>query len=548
MSNNLIIVSSKPLLRIKNLMNLVEEEEGYNVFEASDSDSAIDEAQKLESSVVLFFINQIENINDIIELSGALYDEIENNEIKVVVVSYAKHGNLKSILNKIGVDYVFSGRADLEIVRKSIGVCFNKMEKQQKSLKKHEEQLANLKIPQSVTKVEVVGTMETPFDYFVSEGKKSYKRVIGEWEIELTGPSLNVGTWIRSRREEYRAQRVWEYITHTKTHELFKGQEGTWFYSGKRPKYKDDKWIFKGERPVLYYKDGLEEEFKIQNKDGGATLLIRDNNIKEKEILKLIYESYRSRPVGDTISYELPNLEKKEVELPIPSVSARAIFQPVETKQERIDFIEECVRDKRDATVWTAKQKIVTKGIIKHKEGEDYLIEWNYDQENTKLIKEIANKKHKMVYSKMDLPHGLVFFPIKAPQINYGENFLNIKLPDEMWKVQRRRYFRLEFKERNRISCLFKFGGISIHCKIMNISAGGCAFEFESDFELELDDVLEEVTFKILTDTLVTAGEVKWTGKKNRKLQAGVKFLNLNEADENFINRYVLENSFHSQR
>jgi DNA-binding NarL/FixJ family response regulator len=136
MSNNLIIVSSKPLLRIKNLMNLVEEEEGYNVFEASDSDSAIDEAQKLESSVVLFFINQIENINDIIELSGALYDEIENNEIKVVVVSYAKHGNLKSLLNKIGVDYVFSGRADLEIVRKSIGVCFNKMEKATKEFEK----------------------------------------------------------------------------------------------------------------------------------------------------------------------------------------------------------------------------------------------------------------------------------------------------------------------------------------------------------------------------------------------------------------------------
>ncbi len=153
MIKNLLIVSNKPLLRIRNITSIYSGREGYKIFEAFDADTAINESKPLERLVVVFFINQFSVLNDIIEIAGHFYDELESQKVKIIVISYIKHATLKLTLNKIGVDYIFSSSAQLPVIEKAINVCFSEIEKHIESQEKIKQIVKNLAIPQATAQI-----------------------------------------------------------------------------------------------------------------------------------------------------------------------------------------------------------------------------------------------------------------------------------------------------------------------------------------------------------------------------------------------------------
>jgi hypothetical protein len=310
MTKNILIVSSKPLLKLKKIKSRLKDEADFEFFSSKNTDEALEKAAILDNITIIYVMTSLSELSSIIELCGNLYDHLEDNNIKIIVISYVKHSNLKSILKKVGVEYLFSSDNEPSEITRATLQCFKKMAKYHDTQRAIKDRFRDVDIPKGVTKVLLQEPLEMPFDYWITDGKKDFKRIMGEWQISLLGPNLNLGTWVKSRNKELRAEGAWEWVIQSKDFPLFTEQKGTWVYFGERPQLKDDRWLFRGEYPELvYFEKGEIAEIKITHQDGAATLIVSRNSSNEDECRTLIYKSFgdKESTVAEVINYQMPS-------------------------------------------------------------------------------------------------------------------------------------------------------------------------------------------------------------------------------------------------
>mgnify|MGYP002623440550 CR=1 FL=1 len=391
--------------------------------------------------------------------------------------------------------------------------------------------------------------METPFDYFLHEGKSSFKRVMGRWHFNLIGPSLNLGTWIKTRREPYKGKNVWEFIFHNKANELFHEQDGTWIFEGLRPYFKDHKWFFESEKPLLIFVNEFGEEKKVTTRIAGTFLVFKNNSSSVALNLEKIKKSLDLSENENKVLYKNLLFKNEDEAILVSSVENNEVFEIIKSRELRKSYIDESIYEKKMMTIWTSGKEIISHAQIDNLNKEDeYSIRWSKSENNKKILKEIANGKHQTIYSKIDLPRGLIFFPIYSPTLLNNHQEVAVKLPEKMWRVQRREYFRLEYtKESNVPFCQIAFGKSRFKVQIANMSAGGLAVYCEKlDEDLYLNREISEVLMKINGQQYKTRARIKWCrlNKKSQRLAMGLEFLDFSKGIKMLLDNYVLENTY----
>ncbi|MBL7665382.1 MAG: PilZ domain-containing protein [Bacteriovoracaceae bacterium] len=372
--------------------------------------------------------------------------------------------------------------------------------------------------------------MKCQYNYWQAEGRKSFRRLLGRWEIELLGPSLYTGSWVKrstlsTKRTEY------EWLYYNKEHELFAGQEGKWIFAGDRPQLNSDKWKFTGTAPELYYQDGDKREYKILTKEQGAVLEVA-NEVENRELKSRIYNTYRVQYNSD---YETPKEPEKESFLDLTEQYSEDLFEMVSDKKKIGQYLLEAQNEERNILVWTPHRQHKISAKIKYNTS---TVEFELKESNPAIEQSINFANHKYLYSKIDLPKGLVFVPIKTPKVRDGR--ISVSKPELVWKVQRRKWHRLNLEKSNVLSQVSNEDENQT-AQLCDISAGGARIKLKQGDHLVNE--IKQIKFKLNDKEIVSDVEVCWLDTQGEQPTVGLRYVNLSADASRHINLYVLEKS-----
>ncbi|MGK0367883.1 MAG: hypothetical protein ACI9QD_001023, partial [Thermoproteota archaeon] len=112
-------------------------------------------------------------------------------------------------------------------------------------------------------------------DIWILENADDCKNVLRRWLIKIVGPSPYVGKWVQFPSENNQRLTFWKFIIESKSSEMLIGSEhGLWCFDGLKPDFdwKENKWIFSGGKPSLFFEDDGQDHFRFKFDNGSLIL------------------------------------------------------------------------------------------------------------------------------------------------------------------------------------------------------------------------------------------------------------------------------------
>lgn len=228
-------------------------------------------------------------------------------------------------------------------------------------------------------------------------------------------------------------------------------------------------------------------------------------------------------------------------------------FVPVDDPKEALLLLKEGAKTLASAMVWTKNQEEVVNthfATISEEEGVIYM--WVPPAFDPKTFSQhLAELGTTECYFSVSLSRANVFF--RAVFTGFDSGGMKFKLPEKVFKVQRRKDFRLPIIDGFVMKVEFQdplFPEARLTKKVIDISAGGLAFVADTSEEpmYHAGLVLKKMTFtvdrrKIEVDAEVRHKREQPQGARIPGFKVGVIFVNLKPADADHIAKYVLQES-----
>jgi hypothetical protein len=228
-------------------------------------------------------------------------------------------------------------------------------------------------------------------------------------------------------------------------------------------------------------------------------------------------------------------------------------FVLVESKKETETFLQEGVRTFASTILWTKNQETVINTYLTSLDpdhGEIFV--WLPKEVDPVMFRTALLKSGNLdIYFSVSISRANLFF--KAELLGFEPGAFRFKFPREVYKVQRRKDFRLPVPDGYTVYVDLPdptLKGVRYKRKILDISAGGIAVlgTLEEEAVYAVGQKLENVKFKLRTRDITIHCEVRYvksysiTGK-NLGVKIGLQFINLKNSEAQFIAAYVFEES-----
>lgn len=543
-----IVTNQVDYALIRKLVSSLERDWSYNVIKAS-SISSYEATAQFNGGIIVFYASSPDDVKDLIK-----YFEILNTKTtRVIVVSKSNSPKVEKLLTSAGASDYYHISAPVKNIIRSIEEQFSSISEKDRAI------------------IKEIAAMSLRADCWFLEMPDHIKKINGFWCIYLIGPGPNTGIW--QRCEEFGKDEYWEFVPKDPMHDTLKGEEGSWFFKGNKPKFENCHWQFVSKKPhLMYFLNGITEVHKFKLESKGLILAVARNSQYVKNKLPKIEESQlalyeyakKAKSIDDLkgeISSEFterihlklvgkPIKEKKKVEISFDTKSKH--FTMIETLKEKKRYLSKLTKNENELTVWTKGQKIVLEALANQiKEGQ-YSINFKNVDEGKNLIGGLESGDIESAFVRGDLSEVSVFFTLDGP--TFDINSIKILVPNLMWKVQRRQYSRLKLDGRKQVKATLKIIGknrvFTISAPIRNIGAGGIAVLIDESHQslFTPGKMIKEIKFFLNEELIFTSANIKWKGHLRKKDQLanynyclGLEFIYIAQRDIDYIQRYVLE-------
>ena len=393
-------------------------------------------------------------------------------------------------------------------------------------------------------------------DFWVLRGKDEVKKIMGNWCIHLIGPSPSAGQWVRI------SSALWRWSPDPRIDDMFTKESGHWFFTGQKPKFENLSWTFIGESPKLQFchdETVLATKLKALNEQ---IISIARNPFYTADLLKemrghLKHFVARTKEAGSDIekalrvedSFFLPEKGEKSIQY------LSEIFTLINRGREVHDFLEEACLSGVDVLIWFKGEdrpwRTAVKGI--HGETRSFSLELLGSKRSHQFLNKIEKMGETSVFVSFGSRRARIFF--RTELLGGMSNELELKIPDKVFEVQRRRNTRFGFPEEHTLPVVVD--GVDSNNKLIrlngfvsDVSSGGIGIRFpEKDYEKVADGItVDSIQFRLHGRLIRASGLVSHHRRLIHKegspyFIAGFKFDGVKPIDSQWLNFYILEQS-----
>jgi len=292
----------------------------------------------------------------------------------------------------------------------------------------------------------------------------------------------------------------------------------------------------------------VEEVKKATNLPGSLHNLDRKSSwyprVLEKLKSPLVTGVYGRHKVFESRMYfheQASNVIAKQAEL----------FKEVETLEARMAYFREISQLETRALIWGTQQRWSQNcRVIKGEKGVERVYFAYPRGTNRGEFKESFEEANaKLVYVSFCLDRVRLFFSVDAKDLLFETDSWSVPMPQLLFQVQRREFFRLALKEslKFRIRITNKvFKGQEFQA--LNISAGGAlvlVVRHQAQF-FEVASVCQKVEFEVYGKVVKCAAAVQWKSDANVEdmCKVGLRLVDMDPVDRDGLNLFVMEEAY----
>jgi hypothetical protein len=517
------------------------------------------------SGLVIAIITKTNQLNSLINL----LNNLNSHNVRKIVVATTLTPSMIQVFRKLGVDDCYPS-----------DVGFQKIAARAKELVLEDTKNIDVQIKD-------LDPLEHPCDFWILENKNNIKRVNGYWIFYLVGPSPNVGEWSSCSIEGL--EHTWQWKASLLDNELNTHYHHPWIFVGAKPMFHKNIWLFSGENPKLFiYAGAGKESYRINTKENGQIFEICRNSLnafskiemiekshieykKPVDIVDLspmvgkgvpaqVIETYLKSQISNDFTIRLEQA-KKDIEKNKNSKSSNDSilgsfdsnqFQKIESETEKIRLLKDLCSVRNQIIVWTKGQNIVAEASAYMVSDNEYSFHIVQNNSGKMLLEQMEKQEISELYVRGNLEAGSVFFKVNKPNFNLED--IEIFVPKEMWKIQRRRTSRVKVDGRKKIIANIFYDvdqvKYQVEAPLRDLGVGGAAILLDDEIykKMSKGKVLQKIVFSINNFEIESPAIVRWKSKisKNLSLKGlqnaiGLEFLYLNDDYKDFLNRYILE-------
>jgi hypothetical protein len=222
-------------------------------------------------------------------------------------------------------------------------------------------------------------------------------------------------------------------------------------------------------------------------------------------------------------------------------------FIPVEDPLEVMAYFVEASQTTASTLVWTKNQENITQSRISMiSETDRSFYAWvPQDFELLRFQDELKEKQTSDCFFSVSLSQANIFF--KTTFLEYDSAGLKFKIPDKVYKVQRRKNVRCQIPDDYSMPAEFQdplYPQKTLKKKVLDISAGGISFiTHEKDDPLfQVGMILNSFKFSIRLRLIRVTAEVRHKkALPNQSIKVGLMFTEISAADVEHISAYVFD-------
>ncbi len=229
----------------------------------------------------------------------------------------------------------------------------------------------------------------------------------------------------------------------------------------------------------------------------------------------------------------------------------RSGFVDVKNHQEKISYFNEASTYNQEVTIWTRNRSEIINTTLFQISEEKYQIILTRSKSTQKVKELIREQNCDILFIKMDTNRGCLFFELRSPQLSPIEDSLVINIPQRMWKIDRRKYHRLNLKSHPPQFAQLRLKSRQesfANKRLLNISAGGACLNIlkEEEAFFQKDDLIDDFSLFFNDEAIRCHASVKRLipSEKDGQLQMGIEFNNLSKKETQSINLFILEETF----
>jgi len=229
-------------------------------------------------------------------------------------------------------------------------------------------------------------------------------------------------------------------------------------------------------------------------------------------------------------------------------------FQPIESRAEALGLLKEGAKTLASAMLWTRNQEHTLRTHINvFSEADQVIYVWKPKEFDVgKFIDDQGKSGTEDCFFSVSLNRANLFF--KARFAGYDDGGLKFKIPEIVFKVQRRKDLRYLIPDTHTLRIEFRdplFPEKLISKKLADISAGGLAFFVEPKEEpiFVAGTVLKDMTVSVTGKKIICDGEIRHVkqvsqdSKHYPAVRIGVLFQKIRPGDAQYIAQFVFEES-----
>ncbi len=229
-------------------------------------------------------------------------------------------------------------------------------------------------------------------------------------------------------------------------------------------------------------------------------------------------------------------------------------FGDVDSKEKKNSFMSESKDSGKPVTVWTRGREHLVHAQLAELDAESniYIIQFKNESEHKELVKKTKAGQFDVIFVKLDISRGSIFFDIREPKNQFQGNGIKVTIPERMWRVDRRNFHRLQFPKNTENTVVLKVEGFrngeEVERRLLNIGAGGAALGiFPNEIaSFEIGTFIESFFFSVKGQELDCCAKVVWKEQfaGDSYVTVGVQFLGLDAEFIETINLFILEATF----
>jgi hypothetical protein len=213
---------------------------------------------------------------------------------KFLVIDYTRDSNFQQILAKMGILDILNPDVATKALKHKldllVGALGGARPEAPAPAAKPAAAKAAEKRPES--RVSWAPPLDLEDDIWLVDQPQSIKSLLATWTIHVTGPSTNIGRWVRHGDD------AWCFDVRETEREIFAPSSGKWILRGQKiPEisWEGRYWIFRGSEFELFFEAGAVRKTKLRA--GAAGFEVAKNSMNGEIKRSFIEESFRTKYV-----------------------------------------------------------------------------------------------------------------------------------------------------------------------------------------------------------------------------------------------------------